>query len=320
MEKKQPSIKPPYIMSAGLFSAGILAAVILNAGLLSWSAGGQSGRGARVGAATPHTLLWRISGKGLAKPSYLFGTMHVLCAEDASLSDSLKAVISSCDQIWFEIDLSDMSGMLGAMKAMRMNDSKKLSDLLDSSDYRKVKDYFAHHSSMLPFGMLERFKPMLISSIIEENNMACKTTDGMELMIMKEAQSLHKPIKGLETAEFQAGLFDSIPYEKQAKDLVNSIDSMEQYKQMTLDLAAVYKAQDLDKIDSLSRKDDPGMDEYMDLLLYGRNRKWAKELDMMLNKGSLLIAVGAAHLPGEQGVINLLRKRGYAVTPVPNGP
>jgi uncharacterized protein len=199
-----------------------------------------------------------------------------------------------------------------------MNDSKKLSDLLDSADYNRVKDYFAHHSSMLPFGMLERFKPMLISSIIEENNMACKSTDGMELMIMKEAQSRHKPISGLETAEFQAGLFDSIPYEKQAKDLVNTLDSMEQYKQMTLDLAAVYKAQDLDKIDELSRKDDPGMDEYMDLLLYGRNRKWAKELDVLLKKGSLLIAVGAAHLPGEQGVINLLKKKGYTVTPVSN--
>src|SRR5882762_3643442 len=88
---------------------------------------------------TPHTLLWEISGKGLTKPSYLFGTMHVLCADDASLSDSLKSVIAHCDEVYFEINLSDMSGMMSAMKYMRMNDSKKLSDLLSPRDYERVK-------------------------------------------------------------------------------------------------------------------------------------------------------------------------------------
>jgi uncharacterized protein YbaP (TraB family) len=223
-----------------------------------------------------------------------------------------------CDQVYFEIDLSDMTGMLGAMRYMRMNDSKKLSDLLDAADYEKVKNYFSAHSTMLPFGMLERFKPMLISSIIEENNMNCKTTDGMELMIMKEARQYSKSFKGLETAEFQAGLFDSIPYEKQAKDLVNSIDSMDDNKKMTLQLTTVYKQQDLDQIDALSRKDDGVMSGYMDLLLYDRNRKWAKNLDTLFPRQSLLIAVGAAHLPGDQGVISLLRKVGYTVEPVKN--
>ncbi|HWB90439.1 MAG TPA: TraB/GumN family protein, partial [Puia sp.] len=79
---------------------------------------------------TPHILLWRISGKNITHPSYLFGTMHILCAKDAVLSDSLKAAIKKCDEIYFEINLSDMAGMLNSMKYMRMNDSKKLSDLL----------------------------------------------------------------------------------------------------------------------------------------------------------------------------------------------
>ncbi|MBN9384909.1 MAG: TraB/GumN family protein [Chitinophagaceae bacterium] len=265
---------------------------------------------------TPHTLLWQISGKDLLKPSYLFGTMHVLCAEDAQLSDSLKSAMVHCDEVYFEINLGDMSGMLGAMKYMRMNDSKKLSDLLSPKDYDRVKTYFSQHSPMLPFGMLERFKPMLVSSLIEESSLGCKTTDGMELMIMKELHN--KPVNGLETVEFQAGLFDSIPYEQQAKDLVNYIDSSEEYKKMTLELAEVYRRQDLDRIDSLSRKGDPGMSNYMDLLLYGRNRKWADKLVTLLPQKSLLIAVGAAHLPGENGVIDLLRKRGYTVTPIKN--
>src|SRR5579859_6771148 len=126
-------------------------------------------------AQTAHTLLWQISGRGLTRPSYLFGTMHVLCADDARLSDSLKKAISACDEVYFEINLSDMNGMMSAMKYMRMNDSKKLSDLLNEQEYAKVRDYFSKHVTMLPFGMLERFKPLLVSSLIEEEGLGCKT-------------------------------------------------------------------------------------------------------------------------------------------------
>jgi uncharacterized protein YbaP (TraB family) len=181
-----------------------------------------------------------------------------------------------------------------------------------------VKDYFSKHASMLPFGMLERFKPMLISGLIEQQGMDCQTADGMELMIMKEGRPYHKPVKGLETAEFQAGLFDSIPYELQAKELVNYIDSADENSKMMHDLVTLYKNQDLEGIDRLSRKDDNGISGYMDMLLYNRNRKWAKELDSVLTKRSLLVAVGAAHLPGANGVIELLRREGYTVEPVKN--
>ena len=270
----------------------------------------------------PHTLLWRISGKGTARPSYLFGTMHILCAGDAALSDSLRAAINTVDEVYFEINLSDMVGMLGAMSAMQMKEGKTLSDLLKPDEYKRVKDYFAGHQALLPlpFGILERFKPMLISGFVEEQGMDCGAsgTDGMEMQIMKVAKELThpKPINGLETAAFQAGLFDSIPYAKQAKELVDYIDSADYNKAQTRQLADLYNKQDLDGIEALSDKDDPGMSEYMDLLLYGRNRKWAGILDAVLPDKSLLIAVGAAHLPGKQGVIELLRKEGYTVEPV----
>jgi uncharacterized protein YbaP (TraB family) len=267
---------------------------------------------------TPHSLLWRISGKGLSRPSYLFGTMHIICADDASLSDSLKAVIAACDEVYFEINLSDMSDMMNALKYMQMQDSKRLSDLLQPDEYARVKDYFAKHSSVLPFSMLERFKPMLISGLIEEQGLGCQTTDGMELRIMKELKASNKPVNGLETAAFQAGLFDSIPYEYQAKELVKDIDSADENKKATQQLAELYTRQDLDGIEKLSDKDDSGMSGYMDLLLYSRNRKWAKELKKLLPGRSLLVAVGAAHLPGKEGVIELLRKEGYTVEPVKN--
>jgi uncharacterized protein YbaP (TraB family) len=260
-----------------------------------------------------------VSGKDLKKPSYLFGTMHILCAEDAKLSDSLKKVIHDCDEVYFEIDLDDISGMINSMKYMRMNDSKKLSDLLNKDDYTKVKSYFENRGeSVLPFSMLERFKPLLISGLIEENDLDCKTTNGMELVIMKECRTQTKKINGLETAEFQAGLFDSIPYEKQAQDLVNYIDSMSIYRKMSAELADVYRRQDLAKIEELTVTGDATMSNYLDLLLYGRNRRWTDSLSILMPQKSLVIAVGAGHLPGEQGLISLLRKRGYEVSPIKN--
>jgi uncharacterized protein YbaP (TraB family) len=266
----------------------------------------------------PHTLLWRISGKGISRPSYLFGTMHILCSDQANLSDSLKAAIAGVDEVYFEIDLGNMADMLGAVQYMRMKNDIKLSDLLKPAEYARVKAYFTTHESMLPFSMLERFKPMLISGIIEEQGLGCSTTDGMEMQIMTELRShdTKKPIKGLETAAFQASLFDSIPYKKQAKELVSYIDSVDVNKKLTRQLAELYAQQDLDGIEALSDKDDPGMNDYMDLLLYARNRKWARNLNTLLPEKSLLIAVGAGHLPGKQGVIELLRKEGFTVDPV----
>jgi len=267
---------------------------------------------------TTKTLLWKISGHNLAKPSYLFGTMHILCADDAKLSDGLKKAISDCEELYFEIDLSDMKGMLNSLQYLRMNDETKLSDLLSAADYAKVKSYFSKHVSMLPFGMLERFKPLLISSMIEEQGMRCQSTDGMEMEIMKDANAENKKINGLETVEFQAQLFDSIPYQKQAKDLVNYIDSIDQYTKSMDTLMQVYKTQDLNKINELSRTGDPTVTDYIDLLLNDRNKSWVNKMKTILPGKSILFAVGAAHLPGEKGVIELLRENGYSVTPMKN--
>jgi uncharacterized protein len=265
-----------------------------------------------------NTLLWKISGNGLNRSCYLYGTMHVLCADDATLSDSLKLAIKYADQIYFELDMDNMNEMLGAMKYLRMNDGKKLSELLTKDEYAKVETYFKQHSVPLPLAMMNRFKPYFISSLIGEQMMSCDQKNGMEELIMRESKKYSKEIKGLETTEFQASIFDSIPYEKQAKDLVSYIDSIDSYKAVTMEMVEVYRQQDLERMDSLMHKSDPSMDEYMDILLYGRNRHWVDQMPEIMKGKCILFAVGAGHLPGEQGVISLLRKKGYKVTPMGN--
>lgn len=267
--------------------------------------------------ASENTLLWEISGNGLQKSSYLFGTMHILCVDDSKLSDNLKNVIKETGQIYFEIDMDNMMEMLGAIKYLRMNDNKKLSDLLTAEEYKKITDYFKKNPGPIPLQMMEGFKPYFLSSLIEEQKMTCGK-GGMEQVIMDESKQYKKEIKGLETVEFQASVFDSIPYEQQAKELVKTIDSAEVISHSTDELIAVYKQQDLKKIEELTVKEEGGVAEHIDLLLYNRNADWAEKMKTIMPSNNTLFAVGAAHLPGERGLIELLRKKGFTLKPIAN--
>lgn len=272
--------------------------------------------------ATENSLLWRVSGKNLPKPSYLFGTMHLLCGDDIALSDSLKAAIAASDNVYLELQMDNMFEMIGAAQHMGMKNDTTLADLLTKQEYQKVKKYFDDNSSLLPFSMLETFKPMLAASLIAEQQSkgTCDNMIAMESLIMEEAKESDKKIKGLETMDYQLGIFDKIPYKLQAKQLyqmiAKSADTTEA-KELA-ELTAAYRNQQLDKLGEMTMKEDMGIKNFTELLLYNRNEAWAKKLAELMPAKSLVVAVGAGHLPGKRGVINLLRQAGYKVEAVRN--
>lgn len=275
--------------------------------------------------AQPHnennTLLWKISGNGIDKPSYLFGTIHLICSDDALLSDNLKKAISNCHDIYFEVDMDNLFEMIGVMGKMKMKGDTTLKDLLSKSDYEKVKTYFEEKGSMLPFSLLETYKPILAASTLETDEMPCENTLMMEQVIMKEAKENNKRIRGLETMTYQAGILDSIPYKLQAEQLVSYIDKAVKGGSGDTELKEMFKAykdQDLKKLEELLVSSDAGISAFTDIMLYHRNQNWVEKLKSILPATPVLIAVGAGHLPGEKGVINLLRKEGFKVTPVEN--
>jgi uncharacterized protein YbaP (TraB family) len=269
-----------------------------------------------------NTLLWKISGNGLEKPSYLYGTIHMLCSDDAKLSPNFIKAIRNCDEVYFEVDMDNLFEMLGAMSKMKMLGDTTLKDLLSGTDYEKVKAYFQTKNSPLPFSMLETFKPMLAASTLEEGSLPCDNTTMMEQVIMQEAKENDKKVRGLETMSYQAGILDSIPYKLQAEQLVSYIDnaskSGDKDDKMMEAMFDAYKKQDLQKLEEMMVETDMGMAGFTDILLYHRNQNWVKKLKTLMAEKALIIAVGAGHLPGEKGVISLLRKEGYQVTPVDN--
>ena len=267
-----------------------------------------------------NTLLWEISGRDITQPSYLFGTMHLLCSEDARLSDSLRYSIGITKQVYFEIDMDDMMETLGALKYLNMNNNTRLSDLITPAEYQRVQDYFKHNKVMLPLTMMERMKPYFITALISESKFPCPAKDGMEQVIMKEAKKDSKPIYGLETVQFQASVFDSIPYQRQAKDLVKMIDSSGNSNDSSdVQLLDVYRKQDLNKMQQMTVEEE-GMSDFIDLLLYSRNTNWVHKMPAIMKEKATLFAVGAGHLGGDKGVISLLRQAGYTLRPVKHRP
>ena len=128
-----------------------------------------------------------------------------------------------------------------------------------------------------------------------------------------------KEIKGLETVAFQASVLDRIPYDKQAKELLNSIDSLEAATKETEEMTRLYKEQDIDQLLEFSLKSEGGSTSDMqDIMIDQRNKNWVEQFPGITKNKSILIAVGAGHLGGKAGVLNLLKEKGYMVRPVQN--
>ena len=264
-----------------------------------------------------NSLLWEISGKHLSKPSYLFGTFHLMCKKDIHFSNNLRQAIKNVGEVYFEMDLDDTSNTFGALLFMNMKNGKTLKDLYSIEDYTRLSIFFKD-SLQAPIDFIKKIKPAFLEAFIYPKLMPCKNMSGVEEELMKIAKQNKKEIKGFETIQLQAAVFDSIPYEEQAKDLLKTIDSIGQYKKYFDSMLTVYKNQQLSQIEKMFNSTEFGMEENRDVLLDNRNKNWVEQLKKIMKGKNVFIAVGAGHLVGDKGLIALLKKEGYKLRPLLN--
>jgi len=260
------------------------------------------------------TLLWEISGNGLEQPSYLFGTIHVTC--DATLSPKVIKALDNTSQIVLEIDLDDPGLQMKMMQGVMMKDGKTLNDLVSDKEYQAIDSLFIKHRGM-SIGMLKTMKPFMLQSMLISNLLDCPM-QSFELELVKIAKEQKEEIKGLETIEYQMSVFDEIPYEDQIKELVRSAKDDLAFDKATIKtMLEVYQSEDITRMLDMMDEDDTSiMKEHSDKMLDTRNTNWIPEIGKFAKEKPTFFAVGAAHLAGKKGVINLLRKAGYTVTPV----
>ncbi len=265
-----------------------------------------------------NSLLWKIDKEGF-KSSYVFGTIHIIPSEDYFFPANYAEAFKSVDQVAFEFDLEeamDFNSQMSLMQKAMMNEDVTLKDLISDEDYVIVNDFFKELG--IPLFLLERMKPMFLSVFAESQSMFSDSSDmrSYEMELMELAKNESKEIVGLETMDYQLSIFDSIPYEDQAKMLVESIKTESSGAESEIDtLIYYYKKQDLNQLSKLIHANEDYV-EYQDLLLNNRNRNWIPVMESLMLENTMFFAVGAGHLVGEEGVLTLLKDRGFSVIAV----
>lgn len=266
------------------------------------------------------SLLWEISGKNLKAPSYVFGTIHMIDRDNYFFTDAAKEAFAKAENITFEIDMeemTDMSVMMPLLMQSFMRGDTTLRDLLSDEDYQLVSNHFQEIG--LPMMFVERIKPMFLSMLGSgdmTNPMEQQDIVSYEMELMAMAKQQEKEVMGLETAEYQMSMFDSIPYRKQANMLVASIeDGSDAAEKQMEEMVKLYTTQDIEGMQTLMQGEQD-MLEYEDLLLVTRNRNWIPVMEKRMAEGPSFFAVGAGHLAGAEGVLRLLMQAGYTVRPV----
>lgn len=266
-------------------------------------------------------LLWKIEGKGIKKPSYLFGTIHLIKSDDYFLPDGFNEAFDQSENVVFEIDMSqldDMNEIMSLLPKVIMKDELSLSDLITAEEYDKVNQFFK--DAGIPLIFLEKIKPLFLTMFadpdIKPGSIETGSYKSYEMEFHDMAKDKGKKVMGLETIDYQINILDSIPYEEQARMLLKSIEQSEIDGSAMDTLVKMYKDQNIGGLHKSIQTDD--ISKYEKILLNDRNENWIPVMSRIMKENTSFFAVGAGHLGGENGVINLLRKSGFQVTPVIN--
>ena len=261
-----------------------------------------------------NALLWEISGNSLKQPSYLFGTIHMICKEDFTFSELAKQKFNASKQVYLELDMDDPKLQPVMMGLMQLPGNESLRNKLGENNFNKL-DSFLKKQTNMNLAVFDRFKPMMVMSLLAQRLLSCAAMESYEMNFVKMASEQKKELLGLERVEDQVAVFDAIPDSLEIRSIMNIVNDFESQKKEFTRMSSLYKAQNLDSLYQLLVA-SPEMMGSQELLLDRRNRNWIPIMESAMKKSSTFFAVGAGHLAGSQGVLELLRKQGYKVKPI----
>ncbi len=288
------------------FTVQLLSAGLLFVGVLTNPAQAQD-----------NALLYEVTGPGLAKSSYLYGTFHLICPTDMQITDAIKKAIGDSQQVYLELDMDDPAMMGNMQKAMLMTGNKTVKDLLSPEDYTVLDNYLKQKMNM-GLAQLGMLKPIGLMSMMYMTMLPCQPAS-YDLTFAQMAATDKKEVFGLETLDAELAALDKIPLTEQLKGLVDMARNPDGAKKEFADLIAIYKSHDLAKLmGTMQNSKFSGGDftQYEESLLGERNANWIPVIEKAAREKSTFFAFGAGHLGNEKGVVNLLRKKGYAVKPL----
>jgi uncharacterized protein YbaP (TraB family) len=250
----------------------------------------------------------------MKEKSYLFGTIHLICPQDYIWTDAMKQSLLKSKEVCFEMDMDDPNIMMQIAAGMIDQSGKKLKDYFSLADYEKLEKYVKDSLGM-NIELFQQMKPVALQTLFSTQSSDCSNPISYENNIMEAAKTDKKEITGLETVSEQLDLFDNLPVDSVIKDIVDLLNGKNTDRGDFKKLTTAYKNQDLPALGKLI-KESGASDKDIDGFLDVRNEKWIPRMIEKMDKTSVFFAVGAGHLYGENGLISLLKKAGYTVTPI----
>jgi uncharacterized protein len=280
---------------------------------------GIESNGALAKAPTAKALLWEISGNGLQKSSYLFGTVHLGCKSRLALSPVQKQTLNKVQQLYLEIDGKDKSN--GNQPSPKIPGGKKLKDIMTASEYQKVEDYFGRYNleeygltDVRPFTLSSKASWRIGSKVARK---MCREVVSKEEVIEDFAKKRKLPISGIETTQDRNIVDSKLPLQDEVKDLLETLSYKDLSTSVERDFAnldSMYGNQDINGIiTEASKKKIPTI---INALGYERHQIWLPRMSKIMSQKSTFFAFGAAHLGGEKGLISLLEAKGYILRPI----
>jgi len=259
-------------------------------------------------------LLYRISGNGLTKDSYIFGTIHTMPKEDFEMPKKVMDALKSSQAIAMEIDMNmSMSEQIEMAKMTLIPNGETLKNYMSDSAYIKLKSYcmdtLAWKESK--FDKYAHMKPFFFSSVVLQEKIGKQKSFEMEFQ--KLAKKYDKPLMGLETVMYQMETIDRISI----KDQIQFMDDFSNMSEFDV-MFDLYLKEDINALYTLISSETDMLPEFNHWFLEVRNTNWIPVIEKQIRQQTTFIAVGAGHLGGTNGVLELLKKQGFVVTGINN--
>lgn len=276
-------------------------------------------------------ILYSISGNGLQAPSYVLGTEHFASVSFVDSIPGIRAAMAATEQVYGELEMANMTSPENLQKlqqAMMLPEGTTLLTLLTPEEQSRLnvllKDLMGFDlTNQMMAQQLGRLTPQALQTqlsllIFLKRHPDFDAQHQFDSYFQEEAKKQGKSVGGFETLDYQIGvLFNGMSMERQKQLLMCLVDNRESVEQTADNIVTAFYGQNLDEIESaLNEKKNNECDnsaEEENKLIYDRNANWMKEIPAVMAAKPTLFVVGAGHLPGDRGVLQLLRNAGYKV-------
>lgn len=258
-----------------------------------------------------NSLLWEVSGNGLSKPSYIAGTFHILCNKDFEIKSKTWNALNQAENFVMEINYTDQNEMAAMQKMMTAN--QKISEQLTPEEAKELDKILADYGTNLK--NVDNQSPQALYSLVATKAIPCPPTEVKmyEIELLKAALKNKKSVSGLEKVDDQ---INAIGQSYDLKEVISQLKLSKEYTVASQKMTEAFKNENLKSLDQLIKNPKFMNKKQEKFMLTDRNTRWVEKMPEIMKKQSSFFAVGGGHLWGNNGIINLLKAKGYTVKPV----